>query len=114
MIRPLSIILLLVLMLSASGLAAADNEWLSVKLEQLRVQHGLPGMAAAAVRDGEVVISAATGLRKLGSPERVTVADKWHIGSCTKSMTSTLAGHSCGRRCDPMAEHDRRDLPGMA
>ena len=83
--------LLHLLMLSVARLAAADQEWLSAKLEQLRVQHRLPGIAAAAVREEEIVISATAGLRKVGSPERVTLADKWHIGSCTKSMTATVA-----------------------
>lgn len=31
-----------------------------------------------------------SGIRKQGHDTRVTSADKWHIGSCTKSMTATL------------------------
>jgi CubicO group peptidase (beta-lactamase class C family) len=30
------------------------------------------------------------GLRAVGQPQRATTADKWHLGSITKSMTSTL------------------------
>jgi CubicO group peptidase (beta-lactamase class C family) len=33
----------------------------------------------------------AVGLRRLGAPAPVTTADKYHIGSCTKMMTATLA-----------------------
>ena len=31
------------------------------------------------------------GLRKAGNPVKVELGDKWHLGSCTKSMTATLA-----------------------
>ena len=70
---------------------AEASEWLATKLDEIRAARGVPAIAAAAIRDGEIVLVAATGLRKLGAAERVTVEDKWHIGSCTKSMTSTLA-----------------------
>ncbi|HKQ40506.1 MAG TPA: serine hydrolase domain-containing protein, partial [Verrucomicrobiae bacterium] len=30
------------------------------------------------------------GVRKKGSPERVTLDDRFHLGSCTKAMTATL------------------------
>jgi CubicO group peptidase (beta-lactamase class C family) len=61
-------------------------------LEPIRATHKLTALAAAVVRNGEIVASGAVGSRKVGSPERVTLADKWHIGSCTKSMTAALAG----------------------
>ena len=32
----------------------------------------------------------ATGVRKLGEPTPVTVNDKYHLGSCTKTMTAAL------------------------
>lgn len=51
----------------------------------------VPGLAAAAVLDGKIVAAGATGVRKHGDPAKVTVRDKFHIGSCTKSMTGTLA-----------------------
>ncbi len=61
-------------------------------LEPIRVKHRLPALAVAVVRKGEIVASGAVGIRKAGSPERVTVKDTWHIGSCTKSMTAVIAG----------------------
>ncbi len=70
---------------------AADNDWLVAKLEQICSTRELPGIAAAAIQNGEITFAAASGLRKLGAPNKVTVEDKWHIGSCTKSMTATLA-----------------------
>ena len=32
-----------------------------------------------------------SGVRKIGNGAKVSAEDKWHIGSCTKSMTATLA-----------------------
>ena len=68
-----------------------DNENVSAQLEQIRAKHNLPSLAAIAMIDGEVRFLDAVGVRKLGSAEKVTPEDKWHIGSCTKSMTATLA-----------------------
>lgn len=71
--------------------AAAPAEALTqARLEALRAQAGAPALAAAAAnRDGRAV-SFATGLRAIGQPQQVTTSDKWHLGSITKSMTSTL------------------------
>ena len=56
-----------------------------------RIEAGLPGMAAIVVHDGKVVEKASDGFRSIDSSIEVTDEDKWHIGSITKSMTSTLA-----------------------
>lgn len=63
-----------------------------MRLEQIRKEHGLPALAAAAVQHGKVVENVATGFRRLGSEEKVTTEDTWQLGSCTKSMTATVAG----------------------
>lgn len=60
-------------------------------LEPIRKEHRLPALAAAVVRNGKTVASGATGFRREGGKEKVTLADKFHIGSCTKPMTATLA-----------------------
>jgi len=70
----------------------APSDSLNHLLEPTRVTNQLPALAAAVVRDGQIVASGVVGKRKLGSPERVTINDRWHIGSCTKSMTAALAG----------------------
>jgi len=64
---------------------------LSHLLEPIRKEHGLPALAAAAVKSGRIVGIGAVGSRKAGSAEPVTTADRFHVGSCTKSMTATLA-----------------------
>src|SRR5688572_7443904 len=70
---------------------ATEAEPLSAVLEKLRVQHEVPGLAAAAFINGKVVDATAVGVRKAGDSTPVTVEDRWHIGSCTKAMTATLA-----------------------
>ncbi len=61
------------------------------EIEGIRDQHHLPALAVLMMQDGKVVAEQATGVRKHGAPETVTTGDVWHIGSCTKSMTATLA-----------------------
>jgi CubicO group peptidase (beta-lactamase class C family) len=63
----------------------------SQMLETIRVKHNLPALAAAVVVDGKIVMTNAVGFRKSGGKERVTVDDKFHLGSVTKSMTATVA-----------------------
>src|SRR4051812_6907251 len=69
----------------------AEMHELPAVLENLRRRHRLPALAAASVENGEIVEIGATGFRKFGEDEQVTNDDQWHLGSCTKSMTSTLA-----------------------
>ena len=52
---------------------------------------GLPALAAGAVKKGSLVAAGAVGIRRVGEPNPVTLQDKFHIGSCTKAITSTLA-----------------------
>ncbi|MCL4179706.1 MAG: beta-lactamase family protein [Verrucomicrobia bacterium] len=63
----------------------------SQMLETIRVKHNFPALAAAVVVDGKIVATNAVGFRKHGGTEKVTVNDKFHIGSVTKSMTATVA-----------------------
>src|SRR5437868_2514281 len=63
---------------------------LAAVLEPIRRAHRLPALAAMVLRDGKVVARGAVGLRKAGWTTPVTIDDRFHIGSCTKSMTATL------------------------
>jgi CubicO group peptidase (beta-lactamase class C family) len=63
---------------------------LEARLERIRAKHDLPALGAAATTGDRLLVVGATGVRKLGSPERVTALDLWHLGSCTKSMTATM------------------------
>ncbi len=60
-------------------------------LEAICKEHKVPALAVIVTKDGQICDRAATGVRKWGDPTQVTTNDVWHIGSCTKSMTATLA-----------------------
>lgn len=64
---------------------------LSDSIEKVRFAHDVPALAVAAVRGGEIAAQVAAGARRAGRGEPVTIDDRWHIGSCAKSMTATLA-----------------------
>jgi CubicO group peptidase (beta-lactamase class C family) len=59
-------------------------------LEPIRRESKLPALAAAEVQDGRIVALGAVGVRRAGHNEPVSLHDRFHIGSCTKSMTATL------------------------
>src|SRR6185436_647825 len=48
------------------------------------------GMAAAVLRGERIIAQGASGVRKRGTAERITLVDRFHLGSCTKAMTATL------------------------
>jgi len=60
-------------------------------LEVIRKKYDFPALAVVVVKDGKICDRAAVGVRKSGDPTLVTTNDQFHIGSCTKSMTATLA-----------------------
>lgn len=70
--------------------AQAGPENLNELLEPIRVQHGVPALAAAFVRGADLIALGAVGTREIDGTERVQPNDRWHLGSCTKSMTATL------------------------
>ena len=53
-------------------------------------RYGLPGMVAAIIRDGGIVAQGAAGIRHVGFPDAISVADRFHLGSNVKAMTSTM------------------------
>lgn len=65
---------------------------LTAEFEAIRVRRDAPALVGALVVGADVLATAATGVRERGKPELVTLADKFHLGSCTKSMTGTLIG----------------------
>lgn len=48
------------------------------------------GMGAAVLRGERIIAQGIAGVRKRGSAERITLDDRFHLGSCTKAMTATL------------------------
>ena len=82
----------LILALIAPGQALAQGQPLADELEKVRVQYGLPAIAAAVVKDGTIVASGVAGVRVHGTTIAATIGDRFHLGSDTKAMTATLAG----------------------
>ncbi len=63
----------------------------STDIEKLRAASGLPGMACLAVRNGKLVGFGVAGVRSVKTKEKIEIDDPFHMGSCAKAMTSTLA-----------------------
>jgi CubicO group peptidase (beta-lactamase class C family) len=76
---------LLAVLLMSSLAAAAAERWqpLGATIEQFRIRHRIPGMAAAIVEDGRVVWS--------GSYGNLTTQSRVNIASLTKTMGAVLA-----------------------
>ncbi len=75
-----------------AGGAYAQAASIDNYLERVRLEHDLPALAAAVIKDGVVVAAGVTGTRVAGQVLPVAMSDRFHIGSNTKSMTATLAG----------------------
>lgn len=82
----------LALLGSRRSAAAGQDPDFRTALEALRQKNDVPALACVVLHRGQQVALEATGVRKLGDPTPVTTADRFHLGSCTKSMTATLAG----------------------
>ena len=63
-------------------------------LAKLRSECGAPALAAASWNRIGRRVAFVDGMRAIGRGNAVTTADKWHIGSCTKSMTATLVARA--------------------
>lgn len=79
-----------------AAVACAAGAWaqpvdIGERLEVIRARHGLPALAALVTTSDETVAIGAVGVRQMGDETPVTTSDLWHLGSCTKSMTGTLA-----------------------
>lgn len=66
------------------------GEDVSEDLEAVRAAASVPGMVAMALQDGEVIAWGAAGVRSIETKEPVSIDDPFHLGSCSKAMTSTL------------------------
>ncbi len=54
-------------------------------------RYDLPALAAAVVKNGEILAAGAVGTRRAGMNIPVTINDRFHLGSDTKAMTALLA-----------------------
>jgi len=60
-------------------------------LEMISGPRGCPGIAAVALRGDRVIAQGVAGLRKRGGPELIAPGDQFHLGSCGKATTATVA-----------------------
>lgn len=65
---------------------------LSARVEEIRAASDLSSLVVAAYVDGELVGTGAAGWLSMEHPTPVTIKSRYHIGSCTKAMTSALIG----------------------
>ncbi|GGJ36790.1 serine hydrolase domain-containing protein [Deinococcus roseus] len=67
------------------------NPW-NTQMSRLVTQHNLPSLSVVLFDDQKVLGQGVGGVRKIGTPEKVTVTDVHHLGSISKSFTATLLG----------------------
>jgi len=65
---------------------------LSAELAQRARDAGLPAVQAAVIDHAGLVAHGAAGVTVLNGSAAVTTGDAFHIGSCTKPFTATIAG----------------------
>lgn len=62
------------------------------RIEHIRTATNVPAVGGALFTSRAIEPAVVTGVRKIGDSTPVTSLDLWHIGSMTKSFTSTLMG----------------------
>lgn len=85
--RPCPLLALLMIAPFARATAPAD---ISDLLDPICINAGVPGMVAVVLHGDQIVAQGATGVRAAGSNLKVTIDDRFHLGSDTKAMTATL------------------------
>jgi CubicO group peptidase (beta-lactamase class C family) len=93
---------------------AALQDFLSTTLANARDKAHLPAVAALVQIDGKIEARVALGVRELGSPEAVGQDDRWHLGSDTKAMTSTMIARLAERGVLGFDETLGQVFPGIA
>ena len=76
------------LALASSSAPAAPPDRFDQRVETLRRQIGVPGMAIAIVEDDKVTFAKGFGVRKLGSPDKVDADTIFPTGSTGKAFTT--------------------------
>jgi CubicO group peptidase (beta-lactamase class C family) len=87
-----SLLAIALTLLSLTAPAATPPKDISPLLAPIVQTRNVPGLAAAVVRDGQLVALGAAGVRTRGKPDKITPADRFHLGSDTKAMTAMLCG----------------------
>jgi CubicO group peptidase (beta-lactamase class C family) len=85
---PHSFIALALVVITTGALSA---ETLDKYITNTVQKYQLPAMSAIAFRGNLVLEQGCAGVRCVGKSDSVTITDRFHVGSVTKSMTSSLA-----------------------
>ena len=80
--------LLCLISLIAMPALAAPPAGFDARVEALRQQIGVPGMAITIVEDGKTVLARGYGVRKLGAPDKVDADTIFMTGSTGKAFTT--------------------------
>ena len=92
----------------------AFGTWLEKAVRDVRQKTGVPALACAVADGNAVLAAAADGLRRFGSETPVSVNDQFHVGTITKSMTSTLLAMLLEEKKLTWATPLERLLPDLA
>ena len=84
----MKVIVPLLLALAASPALADPPANFNARVEQVRQQAGVPGLAVAIVENGRVVLARGYGVRRLGSPAKVDADTIFMTGSTGKAITT--------------------------
>ena len=78
---------------SAQTSSAQDKapDALAAKLAEICRKQNVPALSVATVNSDGLLQSQCFGIRKRGANDKVQLSDRFPLGSCTKSMTATLA-----------------------
>src|ERR1700722_11165057 len=77
---------------SVAAYGANEPKSLNSTLEPYLKEFGLPALAAAVFKNGEIMAAGAVVTRRVGENIPVTIDDKFHLGSDSKAFTALLAG----------------------
>lgn len=70
--------------------ASAEQSELEYLVSGILARKKIPGLVVAVVTKSGVESIAVAGIRQQGKSDLITVADRMHLGSCTKAFTATL------------------------
>ncbi len=87
--RWLAVLLLLITTVQSSAQDRVDIDIAAI-LEPIRAKAKLPALGGAIIKGDQLLAHGVTGVRAAGVASPVLPDDRFHIGSCTKAMTSLL------------------------
>ena len=89
-----SLVLLIGLLIISNCYSQESSEIKKIlhEIDSIRIRFNIPAVAFGVVSDDSVLLHGAIGVREINTNDSVTIKDKFHIGSNTKSITSFIAG----------------------